>query len=230
MGKTFKSPIATAYGSNMNHIANYGNSLPSRKKDIKKIENVSGGSLNSKYELAKKYFIYNFRELSTSKICTQYKLNAKQAKELYDMLKEFRKEFENNKYGTKEETILTGKPVRIVPTLKDRLENIRIRYLSEDRSRSTRDSIPEGFVYLVENPAWPGWVKIGMTMDYEQRLSSYNSAYDPYNKYSYIEINWVKNRRDKEADLLELFENKADDRNGEWFRISKSLAIQLFSI
>lgn len=58
MGKTFKSLVSFSYGSNMNHIANYANTLPARKKEPKLFEDVSEGSLNAKFELAKKYFLW----------------------------------------------------------------------------------------------------------------------------------------------------------------------------
>jgi hypothetical protein len=160
-----------------------------------------------------------------------YKLNTNQSKILYDKLKEFRKEFEMNSFGnTAIENKKDTTPVRSIPSIEERLKNIRIRYLSENRKRNTIDSISEGFVYLVENPAWPGWVKVGMTIDYEKRLLSYNSTYDPHNKYSYIDIKWVKNRKEVETELLNLFESKADNRSGEWFKISKPIALQLFKV
>jgi len=40
----------------------------------------------------------------------------------------------------------------------------------------TRSSSPEGWLYVVTNPKWPEWVKIGVTRDLTKRLSSYNTG------------------------------------------------------
>ena len=39
--------------------------------------------------------------------------------------------------------------------------------------REARNDDGSGFVYAITNPSWPGWVKIGMTIDMDARLAAY---------------------------------------------------------
>ena len=40
----------------------------------------------------------------------------------------------------------------------------------------TRSNSPDGWLYVVTNPMWPEWSKIGVTRDLSKRLSSYNTG------------------------------------------------------
>ena len=41
----------------------------------------------------------------------------------------------------------------------------------------------QGYVYIITNPAWPGWIKIGKAIDATDRLRSYQT-YSPFRDYS----------------------------------------------
>jgi hypothetical protein len=112
-------------------------------------------------------------------------------------------------------------------TPADRLLEIRNKYRDEIRMHGEQVSFKEGFVYLISNDAFPGWVKAGMTIDYENRLSQYN-VYDPVNGYKMHTVKWVNNRRDKESLLLNAIEDRSQSRKGEWFFIDKEQAITIF--
>lgn len=85
----------------------------------------------------------------------------------------------------------------------------------------------EGFIYLVQNPAFEGWVKCGMTVDCGDRLKSYN-GYDPICRFSFITTKRVENRRQAETQLLKEVSFKSSLQNGEWFKIDESLCIEIF--
>jgi len=36
--------------------------------------------------------------------------------------------------------------------------------------------LEEGYVYIIQNPAWPDWKKIGMTDDLDKRLKQYQTS------------------------------------------------------
>lgn len=97
----------------------------------------------------------------------------------------------------------------------------KIRKLIEDEGNESgnQTSIEEGFVYLLSNPVWNGWVKIGMTTDYESRLSTYN-MYDPTSSYSFIDIKWTNDRKYAEKHLKNVFLIHSDAVKGEWFKIT----------
>ena len=85
----------------------------------------------------------------------------------------------------------------------------------------------DGFVYLIENEAFPGWMKGGMTTDLKSRLDAYNQ-YDPLKRYRVVASKEVVSRRKAETWILHEMRMKSDLVNGEWFRIKKDVAQQLF--
>lgn len=112
--------------------------------------------------------------------------------------------------------------------VSEQLLNIRNKYNEEIRVHGEQVSFKEGFVYLISNDAFPGWIKAGMTIDYENRLVQYN-VYDPTSGYKMHTVKWVSNRREKENLLLSELTNKAVSCKGEWFCIDKMIAMEIFT-
>jgi hypothetical protein len=72
----------------------------------------------------------------------------------------------------------------------------------------------EGFLYVVSNVAWEGYLKIGRALDYEDRLQTYNTG-DPLRRYK-LEFVWYFRDRyaaEREAQRLMLPWWKG----GEWY-------------
>ena len=44
------------------------------------------------------------------------------------------------------------------------------------------DTTTEGYVYIINNPCWDGWVKVGMAIDAEDRCKQYQTS-SPYRDY-----------------------------------------------
>lgn len=78
---------------------------------------------------------------------------------------------------------------------------------------ATKTKISAGLVYVISNPAWPNKLKIGMTIDLPNRLSSYQ-VYDPYQLYKVDHYEFVLDRRKVERNLLYTFQVDMD--KGEW--------------
>jgi len=76
-----------------------------------------------------------------------------------------------------------------------------------------------GYVYAVINPAWPVWVKIGMTIDIHSRIDAYQT-YSPCKDYQVANSVEVVNRRYSENIAHKWASDKATDTSGEWFKIS----------
>jgi hypothetical protein len=210
----------------MARIKEYALSLPNREK---KAVEITIAQFEHRLETAKKYFVYGFRKFTIADVRRKYRLNNKQGSEFYIRLKEIEKEFESNTFG-KVTKVVEPVRVRVIPTLADRLRDIRLAHESDIRKHGEQAKFAEGFVYIVENPAYAGWIKVGMTIDYEKRLYSYNVPNDPHRAYSYVRVAWTNDRRTTEKDLLERFEAKSLARKGEWFEVEKSLAISLFDL
>ena len=78
------------------------------------------------------------------------------------------------------------------------------------------------YIYIISNPAFKGWNKIGKTTDLLARLSCYQTG-DPYRAYKleyYMEV--------KDANIHEEhFRNISDDINGEWIKLSLHKIIKM---
>lgn len=74
-----------------------------------------------------------------------------------------------------------------------------------------------GYIYGIVNEAFPNWVKIGKTIDFEKRLAAYQT-YSPYQNYKELCKSRVSNRHIAEgvahrraADISQV------EQSGEWF-------------
>ena len=90
------------------------------------------------------------------------------------------------------------------------------------------DSGVAGYVYVIVNEAWPEWVKVGCAKDADDRLSSYQT-YSPFRDYSILARISTDNRHEKELAMHQIFEDNAEDRKGEWFKITADKAVDLFN-
>jgi len=89
-------------------------------------------------------------------------------------------------------------------------------------SLSKYDSSVEGQVYAITNPNFPDWVKIGMAIDAEDRLNSYQTS-SPFRDYVLQYKYDVNNRRKAESQAhTEL--QKSYERKGEWFKCTPEQA------
>ena len=77
----------------------------------------------------------------------------------------------------------------------------------------------EGHVYILTNPAWKGWLKVGMAIDATDRCKQYQTS-SPLRDYKLQYQKVFSNRSRAEQDAHKLLVAKADKRNGEWFKIS----------
>ena len=74
----------------------------------------------------------------------------------------------------------------------------------------------EGQVYVITNPHFAEWVKVGMAIDSEDRLNGYqtSSPFRDYMLFSFVDVN--DRRRAESAAHAEL--EKLYERKGEWFK------------
>ena len=85
----------------------------------------------------------------------------------------------------------------------------------------------EGSVYVIANKAWDGWVKVGMAIDAEDRLKSYQTS-SPFRDYVLYYSYTTDNRRKSEAEAHSMLEQKYERRN-EWFLCTPSQAIEVLN-
>ena len=80
----------------------------------------------------------------------------------------------------------------------------------------------EGEVYIIYNPSFPSWIKVGMAVDSEDRLKQYQTG-SPYRNYTVHKAYAVNDRRKSEAEAHALLE-ESHERRGEWFVCSAVVA------
>ena len=83
-----------------------------------------------------------------------------------------------------------------------------------------------GQVYIVVNKAWKGWVKIGSSIDAEDRCNGYQTS-SPFRDYKLKFKKDFKNRRLAESKAHKICKKKAEDFNSEWFKLPIKTAIEV---
>ena len=77
----------------------------------------------------------------------------------------------------------------------------------------------QGQIYIMINPAYPGWCKVGMAVDAEDRINQFQTG-SPFRDYKLFKFFKADNRREAEKQAHNILEEKIDDRRGEWFHIN----------
>lgn len=89
------------------------------------------------------------------------------------------------------------------------------------------DKNMEGQVYIAVNPAWPEWVKVGMAVDAEDRLNSYQTSC-PFRDYVLYYSYNAEDRRKAESKAHYKLAQQFERRN-EWFNCSPEEAIEVLN-
>ena len=84
---------------------------------------------------------------------------------------------------------------------------------------------PQGQVYVITNPAWEGWVKVGMAVDAMDRTGNYQTS-SPFRDYTLLYTYDVDDRRAAESAAHKRLAKECDNIN-EWFRLSPENANDL---
>ena len=83
------------------------------------------------------------------------------------------------------------------------------------------ETIKEGEVYILHNPSFPGWIKVGMALSAQDRLKQFQTS-SPYRDYEIIKSYKVEDRRLAEIQAHKALDSK--NRRGEWFYMSHAVA------
>ena len=88
------------------------------------------------------------------------------------------------------------------------------------------DKEKSGHVYIITNPAWKGWIKIGMAVESKDRLKGYQTS-SPLRDYKLRYSKAFLNRRDAETKAHTLCSEHATEVENEWFKMPVNKAIKL---
>lgn len=106
------------------------------------------------------------------------------------------------------------------------LEDIRIRRKNAESITGTHVNISDGFVYIITNPAYPGCIKIGSAIDYEERLNTFQ-IYCPYRQFHIEYVKYVDDRVKIEKETHRKLDD--DHINGEWYSTTIEEAIKVIN-
>ena len=105
----------------------------------------------------------------------------------------------------------------------------RFKSLDDAWSHEKIESTKLGEVYIITNDAWPDWVKVGKAVSADDRLNGYQTS-SPFRDYTVIATLAAEDRHAKEREMHRAFEHFADERRGEWFKIDRIKAINIFNL
>ena len=77
--------------------------------------------------------------------------------------------------------------------------------------------IKEGYVYVISNPAWEGWYKVGMALDASDRCSGYQTS-SPFRDYTIRYSKYFEDRREAERLVHNILKKNHTEHMNEWFK------------
>jgi hypothetical protein len=109
-------------------------------------------------------------------------------------------------------------PTPVDPQLAGVRERHKVRLAA---LKNVHTGVAEGYVYVVTNPAWPGWVKVGCAVDYEDRTATYQTG-SPHRDYVCQFFLHSERRVELEKEVHRRLEHTI--HGGEWFMIDVETA------
>ena len=86
----------------------------------------------------------------------------------------------------------------------------------------------EGYVYILSNPAWAGWYKVGMAADINDRVNSYQTS-SPLRDYTLEHYIFTDDRRVTETKAHLSIKKIANSFNSEWFKADLSGIVDILN-
>lgn len=102
------------------------------------------------------------------------------------------------------------------------VDNSLKQYLDNKTKYST------GYVYLITNKAWPDWIKVGRATNIKARLVTYQTS-SPLRDFEVMTKAYCTNTQKTETLLLDAMQDVATAQKGEWVKLPKRTAKNLFN-
>lgn len=80
-----------------------------------------------------------------------------------------------------------------------------------------------GFLYIITNEAFPGWVKVGTSTNLTERLHTYQTG-DPFRRYRIVYSLQHPEFRHAEKKIKETMKHFALTIKGEWYEVDLGIA------
>ena len=88
------------------------------------------------------------------------------------------------------------------------------------------EKTPEGYVYIIANPSFDGWLKVGMAIDAEDRCNGYQTS-SPHRDYKLLYARRFNDRRTAETKTMNKLKKVVKEHNGEWFKTDRNTAQEI---
>jgi hypothetical protein len=128
-----------------------------------------------------------------------------------------------------DQRFLLNRDVKTPSALRYRRKLAAVSLMKLNREREkigkqieVKTKLKSGFVYVISNPMFDGFYKVGFTRDVNARLSTYQT-YDPNRGFMLEFSKFFSNGREKEKEVLNKFADAV--HSGEWVRASKEQLI-----
>jgi hypothetical protein len=80
-----------------------------------------------------------------------------------------------------------------------------------------------GYLYIITNEAFEGWVKVGTTSNLTTRLHTYQTG-DPFRKYKVVYSVCHPQYKEAEKKIKETMKHFAKDIKNEWYQVDLGIA------
>lgn len=130
----------------------------------------------------------------------------------------------NKRISKHKRAILHTRHEMFESSVKEEMEQVKIQKAKIIKPKNILSS--GGYIYLVTNPTYVGWVKAGCTRSPVKRLNQYQTA-DPTRSYKMLGYELVNDCRTAEKQLLALLRKNADETAGEWIKIDEHNAREI---
>ena len=88
------------------------------------------------------------------------------------------------------------------------------------------DHVAAGYVYIISNPAWKDWKKVGMAIDAYDRCNAFQTS-SPLRDYRVEYCKHFEDRREAEKNIHIILDDTGIERVGEWFKGNTSALKQV---
>jgi hypothetical protein len=95
----------------------------------------------------------------------------------------------------------------------------------KDSDTDINERSKKGFIYVLVNPAWPNWVKIGQTDTPDKRLKQFWTA-TPHRDHEFVYLKETNDMDKAERQAHTIAESKTKRKN-EWFKLTVEQAIEV---
>ena len=79
-----------------------------------------------------------------------------------------------------------------------------------------------GDIYIISNPSWKGWIKVGMAIDAKDRCKQYQTS-SPFRDYKLHYSRFFNDRKDAEKKAHKLLKKNSEQKKENGLRLANKM-------